>query len=77
MFPAGDPQALAGADKAALSDPKTYGALPKSTLHAWEGIQVPVTFDGLIQDWIDSVSSNRPPGILRYSLAEKPLPDAR
>ena len=75
MFPARNPRALAASVKAALSDPETYAALSKSTLEAWQGIQVPVTFDDLLQDWIGSISANRPPGILRYSLAQSPLPD--
>lgn len=77
MFPARNPVALAAAIKAALSDPEIYAALSKSTMAAWEGIQVPVTFNDLLRDWLDAASANRPPGILRYSLAESPLPDAR
>jgi glycosyltransferase involved in cell wall biosynthesis len=76
MYPARDSRALAESVKAAISDPGTYAALSQSTLEAWQGIQVPVTFDDLIRDWISSVSANRPAGVLRYSLAAQPLPDA-
>jgi glycosyltransferase involved in cell wall biosynthesis len=77
MFPARNPRALAQTIKAALSDPETYAALSSSTLEAWEGIQVPVTFDELLKDWVDSTWVNRPPAVLRHSLGESPLPGMR
>ncbi len=75
MFPAKNTRALAEAVKASLSNPEVYAALSMSTLQAWKGIQVPVTFDDLLKDWVHCASANRQPSVLRHSLAESPLSD--
>ena len=77
MFPAKNPRSLADVVKAALSNQEAYATLSKTTLEAWQGIQVPVTFDDLLEEWIRSVSEKRVPRVLRHSLAESPLPDVR
>lgn len=71
MFPAANSEALAGALRSVLSDPAAYRDLSKSTQEAWEGIQVPVKFEDLLRDWVGSVSGNRPPEVLRYSMGRR------
>jgi glycosyltransferase involved in cell wall biosynthesis len=73
IFRAGDPSALAEQVQRLMNDADLYARLSRNGAGAWERLQLPVTWDKLIDAWL----ADDPPSrawLLEHSLAGYPYP---
>ncbi len=69
IFRAGEAAHLADRMEEVLTRPQLYAALSEATALAWQGIQCPVTFGQLLEDWLAFTQDGGELACQRFSLA--------